>query len=628
VIISGWTKRSHHIIILTAMLFLAIVFAPHVYAQGINPPPRQDAESPQGVSYRNGTFSYDEEDLSIGGEFPIGLSLRRTYNSAMSGPSDIFPLAWTHSLLGYVSNSPIPHNPDDLPPLPNRTIFIYNLTLGGKSYGFVGGSKYPPATGGPVGTYKPLTPNGASLVFNGTTSAGYYTFTGPDGAVVNLGPGSYKKILNWTFPDGTRLDYTYAVTGKIQSVISNRGYALIFEEPTKICAVNMAYTYITAASACPADAQSVTYGYTPGVFNPPVQLLTSVTKAGQTTNYSYVGADHLGCIKLPGQAVCSIQNQYAACPVDPNDPTLQASRRYKDPVIFQQTATGETYTYVYALPAGTYQSLCESINPDEANYYPFTDSETSMTTNTGAVTGVISNTASVPISIRDPINRVTNLGYFLNDAYIYETSELQGITLNEGNREYYQRDDRGNFTSVTKVPKSGSPLTNITTSASYPTDCPFQKTCNKPDYIRDAKNAQTDYTYASAHGGMLSEMQPPPVAGAPRPLKLYGYAQKYAYVKTSPSTYGAAATPVWVLTTETQCQTVMNGNSPICDAAALKVVTTYDYGPNSGPNTLLLRGKVVDQGTGKLNLRTCYGYDQNGNKISETAPKAGLTSCP
>jgi YD repeat-containing protein len=31
---------------------------------------------------------------------------------------------------------------------------------------------------------------------------------------------------------------------------------------------------------------------------------------------------------------------------------------------------------------------------------------------------------------------------------------------------------------------------------------------------------------------------------------------------------------------------------------------------------------------GGLSLRTCYSYDALGNKISETRPRAGLTSGP
>lgn len=63
-----------------------------------------------------------------------------------------------------------------------------------------------------------------------------------------------------------------------------------------------------------------------------------------------------------------------------------------------------------------------------------------------------------------------------------------------------------------------------------------------------------------------------------------------------------------------------------CVTPSDEVRTTYDYGPNSGPNNLLLRGMVEDA-TGAA-LRTCYGYDARGNRISETRPRAGLASCP
>jgi YD repeat-containing protein len=57
-----------------------------------------------------------------------------------------------------------------------------------------------------------------------------------------------------------------------------------------------------------------------------------------------------------------------------------------------------------------------------------------------------------------------------------------------------------------------------------------------------------------------------------------------------------------------------------------EVLTTYDYGPDSGPNNLFLRGRVVT--ADGQSLRTCYTYDRFGNRISETLPRAGLTSCP
>ncbi len=56
-----------------------------------------------------------------------------------------------------------------------------------------------------------------------------------------------------------------------------------------------------------------------------------------------------------------------------------------------------------------------------------------------------------------------------------------------------------------------------------------------------------------------------------------------------------------------------------------EVVTTYDYGPDSGPNNLFLRGVAVT--ADGVTLRTCYGYDANGHKTYETKPRAGLASC-
>jgi YD repeat-containing protein len=77
---------------------------------------------------------------------------------------------------------------------------------------------------------------------------------------------------------------------------------------------------------------------------------------------------------------------------------------------------------------------------------------------------------------------------------------------------------------------------------------------------------------------------------------------------------------MWVVVEEAQCMTAAS-----CTGGADEVKTAYDWGTyQSGP--LMLRGKVVDPGG--LNLRTCYGYDARGNRISETEPKAGLQSCP
>jgi YD repeat-containing protein len=105
------------------------------------------------------------------------------------------------------------------------------------------------------------------------------------------------------------------------------------------------------------------------------------------------------------------------------------------------------------------------------------------------------------------------------------------------------------------------------------------------------------------------------------------YTQRYAYIKNSGGTLVAAASPIWVKSTETECQTV-TGSSPaaVCDGAAPQKTTTYEYGATGTGQSLLVKGMVVTADS--TSLRTCYGYDQWGNKISETTPRAGLASCP
>lgn len=141
----------------------------------------------------------------------------------------------------------------------------------------------------------------------------------------------------------------------------------------------------------------------------------------------------------------------------------------------------------------------------------------------------------------------------------------------------------------------------------------------------DANGNQTDYTYAT-WGGMLSEMGAPPSAGAARPLKLFTYVQKYAYIKNAGGGLTPAATPIWLPSTETECQTVAGSNTSVCDAGAPQKVTTFVYGADGTADNLLLRGVVISA-DGQTRL-TCYGYDQYSNRISETRPRAGLTSCP
>ena len=612
---------------LLAAIVAGTVAAP-AFGQGLSIPPRQDARSPTGVSYGSGAFSYEARDLSIGGESPEGLTFDRSYLSNLDYGA-LGAHGWVHNWAGRVISQMVAAPLGDLgSPIwtdPQRGPWVYNVTVGGRSVGFRGGSHFPPTTGGPVGSYEPITPSGATLVYTGTDSTnGRYIFTDSDGSVINFPLGSQPLTMeDLTMPDGTRLDFTWSGL-TLRSVISNRGYAILVDVlPSgqwKVCAVNMSHHAITAASACPAGAQSVTYSFGNGSFNPSLKLMTGATDAnGQTTSYSYVGPDRLGCITLPGQAVCQVQNVYTLCyEIDPATNQLVYRTEY---VTAQSSATGETYGYAYQFDFGD-PTRCRGV----------TSAETTMTMNGTAVTRAAGmNSAGLPGSAVDPLNRTTSFAYNTGGALEDEPAQIADIHHPLGNGVSYEYDSRGNIERELRIAVPGSGLATIERSAVYPATCVDRNTCNKPISVTDARSNTTAYTYDPAHGGVLTETGPA-VSGV-APQTRHEYAQRYAWILApGGGSYVQAATPVWLRTATSFCRiSAATGNaaSP-CATAGDEVRTAYGYGPDSGPNTLLLRGQAVTSTDGGVTttLRTCYGYDRDGRRISETQPNANLASCP
>jgi hypothetical protein len=186
---------------------------------------------------------------------------------------------------------------------------------------------------------------------------------------------------------------------------------------------------------------------------------------------------------------------------------------------------------------------------------------------------------------------------------------------------------RANLDQITTYPVTGSPLSPTVQAASYPEPgvytCSNIITCNKPITATDANLNQTDFTYDSTHGGMLTETDP--AVNGIRPQTRRTYVQRYAWYLDSSGTMTRDTNPVWLLATESYCRTSAASGAG-CSLTNDETVTSYDYGPDSGPNNLILRGKAMTaSGT---TLRTCYAHDTQGNKIWETSPNANPASCP
>jgi YD repeat-containing protein len=650
--------------IAAAALLAASAFASQALAQGgPNPPPRQDTVSPAGVSLATGAFNHSERDLSIGGgAFPNGLVLERTYLSSLASVftqySGYGPQGWSSNLNMRVGNSPVGLPGTSYPPA--QQPYLYSVSIGNRSVGFTGGSTNP--TGGFVGTYEPVYPGGEILEFGGGDhSTGHFTFTDSDGTKYEFnsqaaGGTAAMQVASITAPDGTRADFTYDGDG-LRSMIGNRGYALLFEYGSvaggrariKACAVNMAATHVTALSACPAGAQTVTYQYSTAGSTETGPILMSVTNAAQhTTSYGYTAQLHLRCITLPGQSACQVENVYSECvpppppPIyncqnqttvgfceleeDPN-PTTETppDMRIHEQVLSQTTATGETYSYSFPLTR-----TCPPQNGDIVTPVTMTASSTSQPGLTAATT-VTMNSENVPESITDPLGRTTGYVYTGRPSWVAlggTNGTLAQVERPEQNRLNYGYDARGNLTleRLTPKPASNQGETLIERTAFYAQNCGNRFTCNRPEYVIDARVKRTDFDYDPTHGGVLSETGPADPNNV-RPQVRYTYQQRHAWIRNASSGYSQVATPVWLRVSESRCRTSAATGNPAapCALANDEVLTLYDYGPNSGPNNLLLRGQLVS-GAG-VSARTCFGYDANGNRISETGPGAQLGSC-
>lgn len=603
---------------LVAAFSLVAFFGP-VAAQDIyETDPPLDSTSATGVSYGTGAFTYEVPALSIGpGTFPEGLQLVYSYRSDARAPA----APWTTNF--NVRTSQGRNNTaleQGCPPYckPKDYTYEWNIVVGHRS-----GTFYKVGAGAGPGPYTSTTLDGSTLVWASTgVGVGKFTYTAGDGAKIVFAAmptnaSSSATPDSWIEPDGTIITY------KANSISTNRGLALFFEplvvsgaqSSQKVCALNLATFYLPSVSTCPP-------GQPAAIILREGERILSITDSSQgVTSFTYGallknGADgHLLCVKEPGQSVCKIQNTFDDCDIlgsgDEYDPEWSGSR---DRVISQTLGTGETLTYAYT-----------NYHPSNAfPPYACRGNLTASVTQGGATTLVTLYNQNSPGTVQNPLGNSSQMTWVGPANDFADLTRLQSHVLPEGNRVEYTFDARGNITQIRRKAKPGSGLVDVLTTATFPSNCANVFTCNKPSSTTDENGNVSNFTYDPSHGGVLTESGP--AVGGVSPRKINSYAQRTAWLKNASGGYSAAA-PVWVLTGTISCNSsTLDFATASCAAGASdKIVTAYDYGPDNGPNNLWLRGVAVT--ADGQTLRTCYGYDGWGRRISETSPNANLASC-
>jgi hypothetical protein len=611
------------------------------------PPPDRLIVTPGGVDMRSGRYVYSHTDLSIGGE--SGLELTRTMRQEEPGHHDPF---------GYFS-----HNFDI-----RAMQTSVNCLAGDFRAGSGADAQVQILSGGLSATFRTCDQSAGNFAI--ASSGGYgnltfvgdkgpttvYTFQSDDGTTITFRPiGSgdcpgtmcaYASQL--VRPDGTVLSFQYDTAGtgtlqtRLRTVTSTRGQGLILEYSgmfiTKACVVNLATTAI--ATTCPAGVPTATYTYDTLAGEQRLAQVTDPTNAlwkfvnGTGAN----GATTLGFIN-PGESSPWLTNTMS---------TYTDDNGIWDIVGGQTFADGQSYSYGYDFGPADVSGTNGGHIPDLAGgfYVDAQGNETDVTfewpvlptTAPGnqcthlpcvytTTDSIVYQQSAGPYMITDPLGRVTNISYHDPNAIRYLLPLKQSVTDPDGFKTTLTWEiEKQRLVESDAVSKSGTGP-NLVRTAAY--TCTDMHCITKPTSITDANGNTTIYHYKPENGGIIHEIKPAPTSGAPRPLKLTTWVLKYAYVLNGGS-LGQASSPVWVISSETECQLAPGGDTsnPTCDTApsAPQRVTTYEYGADGTPNNLFVRGIVLTaDGSSR---RTCNSYDNFGNRISQTAARAGLSTCP
>ena len=513
------------------------------------------------------------------------------------------------------------------------------------------------------GQYSPYPQDSSTFVDNGSTC----TWTTRDGtqfvfAAYHVSGDARcfsNNIAQIIRPNGRIATYYYygasstTLMSPILSIATNSGYLLKYNysgtpawgAETSVVAVNRAFetcdpsaiactpiaTWPTATVSWQDKIVSVSDNFIPTApnYNPYLHSILTIVDSAHTQHVFELDSYDRVISYQPPEASSPVYF-YNLCSVLSNNTTLINCGSYKtwphstypydfepQPLLFDRvgssTRNGQTWSHGYSMsPSGSY-----------ATYSAWSHF---VTNPLGRVMSAQGNATPGMESQFGPTDSISHYDgttehFARNTRNLVSTQQTAaGIVSSYGYDVY-----RGNLLQLNRTPVPGSPEHTLSQSAVYPPTCTNIVTCNKPTYIRDAKQNETDFTYDPTHGGVLT-VTGPAVNGV-QPQTRRTYVPRYAWYLASSGAMTRETHLIWLLQTESICRTGSAATSgPGCANPNDEVLTTYDYGPDSGPNNLLLRGITVTA-DGQTH-RTCYGHDPRGNKIWETSPGANPSSCP
>lgn len=494
--------------------------------------------------------------------------------------------------------------------------------------------------------------NGVDLLTGETHQSIGIINIGHSGAPLSLSVSSTRSTVGYT---ASRFNYTGTINYETsRGYVVNMGQAtedFDIPEQTSFSVTNMfgskfelsgnTYTYTTA------DGTTIIFDATKtsnGLLMANKALATSMTAPnGDTLRFTYQTQNSNGQnyarlrsvtnsagyqIKLENLYgnIYALNNRYEYC--DPNaaicnvDTNIWAETNYSPPLPLSSgtvTAPSGEQTIFDAenitLPSGqelnyTYTTSNNITRVSTATFgggtwtYSFSDSGNIRTTTVTAPDGGIRTIESktdegLVTSDEDALGRIA--------TYAYDThGRLTSITSPSGVTTTYVYDARGNITQTSVIPAGGgAPLVS---SATYPSSCTNQKTCNKPLTTTNSAGETTSYLYNSTHGGVIRVTNP-------EGTRLLSYYASYKAKVLDDSGALIESDPVWKRFRQRVC-----ASAAVCVGSASESISEWAYSRNF--NGRLTRRRIRD-GANAIVTDITFGADKYGNTTWVNGPLAG-----
>lgn len=541
--------------LLAILLAGTSVIAQSATAQTAEPAPIRQSVDENGVDLYLGTFNVSRTDISMGDD-QTGMSYSRIWRKT----------AWVDNYDIHLTNA-------------SGTITVTNGGLA---------ESFSPATG--TGNYSNNQGTASTLHQNGST----YAYVAGDGTAYQfdttrsyaaLSAGDAGRVTSITRPDGVVLTFAYDLqsmctkskpsngdnictqrtqSGRVLSITSNFGYRINYsyasndiDDPVQI---NNYYIISSIILSNISNNISRTANYSG---------MNATDMAGRAWNYQ-VSGNGITDIQRPGRGYDIHIDYY--------------SDNHKVSAYRNAANITTTYTYNDDTTANERKVLIRvgSSTVDQVVVFNLT-------------TGLM--------------KRSTDENGFTT-SYEYDSlGRLSKVIAQDGNWVAYSFDSRGNVTNTTAHRKSYDTGADITSAAQFEAACSNPKTCNQPQWTRDARGKQTDYTYDGNTGLVTSVNKPADVNGV-RPY----YAFEYTGLSSS---YGAGGTITRLQRIKT-CRTGAWG----CTGSAL--VGSY-YGYNDASGNFTVNSVATGAHDGSLFASVSYGYDDVRNVTSFTDPRGKVS---